>query len=62
MANINVVCENGITAKMRQVRQPSPPIKTAERITLAAYERATKPLPAADTFKNIDASKLKAKD
>ncbi len=51
--------ENSITAKMRQVQQPNQPIRNIERITTAAYEKVTKPLPSADALKHIDVSKLK---
>ena len=62
MPKSEVLSENSITAKMRQVHQPTVPIKTAEKITIAAYERVAKPQPTASSLKDVDTSKLKLKN
>ena len=59
MSQNHLFCENGITSKMRQVRQPSLPAKTAEKITVEAYKEAIRPSPPLESLKKLDLSKLK---
>lgn len=51
--------ENSITEKMRQVRPPSAPIKQVEKISVEAYQEATRPVTKQSTVNiKFDMSKL----